>query len=149
MQDPKAAPTLPAHVARPRASRERLAVEAALAMASPAAPMSMRDIAQRAGLAISTVQPIVGSLVYHNMAHPVNPGKKPRKYAPGSGVAQEVASRPTWMGVDDYDGAELRPNCVRAGAMRAFTLPSLSGGRLIERRVPTSLASRIPDRTTK
>lgn len=43
--------------------------------------------------------------------------------------------------VELYDGADLRPFIGRAGALEAFTLPSLRNGVRVERRAPILMAS--------
>lgn len=42
----------------------------------------------------------------------------------------------------DYMGEELKPH-FRAGSMRAFDLPSLVNGQLLERKAPVAMSSHI------
>lgn len=41
--------------------------------------------------------------------------------------------------VGNYDGADLKPYEGRVGAMTAYTLPSLQGGREVPRKAPISM----------
>jgi hypothetical protein len=46
------------------------------------------------------------------------------------------------VGSDPYCGADLRTTAVRPGAMDAFALPSIEGGRPVPRRAPVLIASK-------
>lgn len=55
----------------------------------------------------------------------------------GGGSIAEPRTAPS----GGYDGRELRNSCARPGAMDAYALPSIEGGRLVNRRAPTSMGS--------
>jgi hypothetical protein len=117
-------------------SANRLAVETVLRAAREALPIT--TIALRADVRPDRARKIVSHFVNSNDAHSVSaPGQRHLLYAwgqPRIETRQPAEPRLSYLERGNYTGAELLPYTGRPGAMDAFTLPSIQGGRAVERK---------------
>ncbi|MDQ1260604.1 MAG: hypothetical protein QG643_2430 [Pseudomonadota bacterium] len=100
-------------------------------------------VAARTGLPLPEVR--------QHLSNATNRGTIHRPPGPGPGAQYQWGPPPVAIARDrrhttapgGYQGGDLRPFVARPGAMDAFTLPSLQGGRRVERVAPRSISTSV------
>jgi hypothetical protein len=117
-------------------SPQRIAVEAVLETATALNPLSITQIAERAGVGADVTRKLVHAACTMSRAYNLNAGKKgsPGLYARGVPPKIEIERMPTQRQVVTTGGyTGERPIATRPGAMDAYAIPSLGES---ERRRP-------------
>lgn len=130
----------------PAQSPARVAIERLLRRATPEHPLTPDALAQLTGFGLAEVRTVINTMHGRCLIDNVSEQKIGRPaYAWASRPAPAPASERGWLTRPPYDGADLLRAPARSGSLDAFTLPSLQGGRSVERARPLSIATHVEE----